>query len=320
MLNMQVTGGCFIALGAYLQQFALYRKRMQSLVLPHKDCSSNRPTLLVMFLCGLGLELGGFVYCSMSTYVLLTSLHLVFFKLNFVNDENRHYSRKEWLGSLLVVVGAVVVVLAGGNQLGIVQQSQYDSVFNWKYFIWMVGSLLMNSSMRKLGFYKGRILLETCLPAQIATFGYASIKIAFYSIEMYFSGFSFSVLLFVCCLIISVVSLCSTGSFLSALWKHYDFVVILGAYYLWILCYTLSLAIFVVNAGVTYEYSNFIAIFFSVVSIGLGVYLHVKQRLDDLESKNYFTNEFSDELQALNPSSKFIVIEEDPLIKNSKNL
>mmetsp|Transcript_31468 Transcript_31468/g.31157 ORF Transcript_31468/g.31157 Transcript_31468/m.31157 type:complete len:204 (-) Transcript_31468:45-656(-) len=148
----------------------------------------------------------------------------------------------------------------------------------------MCGSLTLNLTMRRLGFYQGKVLLETSIPAQIAAFGYGGLKICMYSIEMYISGYDFSIYLFIFSVIVITVSLSSVSIFLWYYSKQYDLVVVLGGYYLWLICYALPLGVLVVSGGVHYDFKTLCSLTVSTSLVTLGGILHTYYRMEYLQN------------------------------------
>jgi hypothetical protein len=151
---------------------------------------------------------------------------------------------------------------------------------NGTYFLWMLGSLSMNLTLRRLGFYAGRVLLETSIPAQITAFAYGAMKISYLIVDMYLSGFPLYSGLLASCAFVATVSLAAASAFLTEITNTYDLVVSLGSYYLWVICYALPLAVCVVNAGVNYTISHYIILTLVSALISMGVFAHTYHRME----------------------------------------
>jgi hypothetical protein len=67
--------------------------------------------------------------------------------------------------------------------------SDFDAIFNISYFVWMIGSLIANLSLRRMGYYAGRVLVESSIPAQIHIWSLAFLKITYLSTGAYIDGF-----------------------------------------------------------------------------------------------------------------------------------
>ena len=138
----------------------------------------------------------------------------------------------------------------------------------------------MNLTLRRLGFYAGRVLLETSIPAQITAFAYGAMKISYLTVDMYLSGYPLYTWLLTSCTLIAIVSLSAASAFLTEITNTYDLVVSLGSYYLWVICYALPLAVCVVNAGVNYTISHYIILSLVSALISMGVFAHTYHRME----------------------------------------
>lgn len=204
-----------------------------------------------------------------------------------------------------------------------------------------MGSLTLNLTMRRIGFYEGKVLLETSIPAQIAAFGYGGMKICMYSIEMYVSGYDFSVYLFFFSILVIFVSLSAVSIFISYFAKQYDLVVVMGGYYLWLICYALPLGVLVVNGGVHYDYRTLFSLCVSTGIVTLGAIMHTYYRIEYLQNfkmnkdvvlppkpsgKKESSAQFLEEPDSIELTIEdenlmdAEMIDEDSLIKNIKNI
>ena len=96
--------GCtFMITGAFLQQMAIYRKSIPKLS-PIRDCGSSSATMQMFYFAGLFLEMASLMLLPMGTYVLLGSLHVIFFKLNLANDEGRPHATAEIAGNVIIIL------------------------------------------------------------------------------------------------------------------------------------------------------------------------------------------------------------------------
>jgi hypothetical protein len=96
--------GCtFMTSGSFLQQMALYRKSIPKMS-SARDCSSSSATMQMFYFAGLFLEMASLMLLPMGTYVLLGSLHVIFFKLNLANDENRPHALAEVAGNVIIIL------------------------------------------------------------------------------------------------------------------------------------------------------------------------------------------------------------------------
>jgi hypothetical protein len=231
---------------------------------------------------GLVLECFALAHLPLSSHIILASLHVFWFHLNLVNDEGRPYSQGELLGVFAVLVGVLLAVMAAGYQEFILSKAEYDSIFNGFYFVWMLGSLVLNLTLRKLGFYKGKVLLETCLPAQISAFAYGAAKMLILSIEVHSTGEDPYVGLLAVAAGVLGTSFVLNSAFLAQLCTSYDLVVVLGSYYLWLVCYALPLALSVVNSGVHYSWVNYAVLLLSTAGVCGGVLVLTYSRMDHI--------------------------------------
>ncbi|CAG9315088.1 unnamed protein product [Blepharisma stoltei] len=283
MISEYLIGIVLLIAGSFFQEFAYFRKSVISLS-STRDCSTSRATLLLIFTIGLSLEITSLALIPLSTYILFGCAHLICFKLNLISDENRNHSSAEYTGTALMTLGLIVEYMFGARQEEIVDIDEFNNIINGSYFLWMCGSLTLNLTMRRLGFYQGKVLLETSIPAQIAAFGYGGLKICMYSIEMYISGYEFSIYLFIFSVFVITISLSSVSIFLWYYSKQYDLVVVLGGYYLWLICYALPLGVLVVSGGVHYDFKTLCSLTVSTSLVTLGGILHTYYRMEYLQN------------------------------------
>jgi len=186
-----------------------------------------------------------------ASYLLLGCIHLVFMTMNTVNEENRYFSPSELSGSFFILISVMITVFMGGAE-GEMLMDEFDEVFNVSYFVWMVGSMFANLSLRSMGYYAGKLFVETCIPAQIYIWYLAFLKIGFLSITAYMTGYLSSPQLIYMSFIISAVAYCIAAPFFNLLTVTAKVSVVYSGYYIWLLSYGLPLAVGVVCPGTHY--------------------------------------------------------------------
>lgn len=319
-MEFHLIGASLLVAGAFLEQLALFRKEFQNA--QAKNCTSNRPTLLLVFTCGMCLELFSCMLLPLSTYILLGSVHLVFFKVNLLDSK----SKTEVIGFWAIALGCLTVLFTGGVQTRDLESQDLDEILNGDYFMWMFGSLLLNLSLRKLGFYQGLPMIEVSLPGQIGAFGYGCIKVCFYSLEMYISSMPLSISLLLWCTVIGLVFLSASSAFVRLLSKKHNLVVVLGGYSIWSIVCGLPLALFIVKAGVHYTPGNYASILISACLIigGIIPHTHYKAPPKEFELKPQKNPApLPEEPELMIEDENLIdteVIDEDSLIKNIRNI
>ena len=127
----------------------------------------------------------------------------------------------------------------------------------------MIFNLVLNVFMRTIGFYAGKIVFELSIPAQIASFGFSSLE-----------SNEFDFFIFGCFLIVVVIALVCSNSFIDYFRQKHSESIVFTFYYLWLLCYCFPLGITLVNAGVFYTFSHYFGLFLALGLIGYGTYLH----------------------------------------------
>mmetsp|Transcript_12200 Transcript_12200/g.23140 ORF Transcript_12200/g.23140 Transcript_12200/m.23140 type:complete len:341 (-) Transcript_12200:66-1088(-) len=281
--TLHLLGVACLSLGSFAQQYCFYRKSLQRNSSTTKQAEGVPKIQIVGFVIGIALECFALAILPLSSHIILASLHVFWFHLNLVNDEGRPYFQPELIGIFAILVSLLLAVMAAGFQEQVATTSEYDSLFNGSYFIWMLGSLSFNLVLRKLGFYKGKVLLETCLPAQISAFAYGAAKMLMLSIEVHTSGKDPYIGLLALAVLVLSTSFAINSAFIGQLCLTHDLVVVIGSYYLWLVCYALPLALFVINAGVHYSWLNYGVLTLSSGGACLGVFILTYSRMDHIQ-------------------------------------
>lgn len=136
------------------------------------------------------------------------------------------------------------------------------------YFMWMLCSLAFYLTIRRLGYYANRSMLESFLPAQITTFSLGGIKMMCYTIQLYLYGSDLDTALLIVSALIAGIAFAVASSFLQILQRLYNESLVLGTFYLWNICYSIPLALWVMCIGVNYTQKEYIVISVAFVLIG----------------------------------------------------
>ena len=113
---------------------------------------------------GLFFEVFSLMLIPFATFILLGSSHIVFLTATSVYNEYRTFTSQEKAGFMFIISSNLITILFGGME-GEMQAEEFDNLFKVTYFIWMLGSLFANMSLRKMGYYAGKIFVETSIPA-----------------------------------------------------------------------------------------------------------------------------------------------------------
>ena len=159
-----------LILGIYLQ------KNSHFILCMYPDLKSSRNLNTIFLLLGLLLELTSMAVIPLSTYVLISSIHIAAFKHILIIDENRKYTSSETFGTMGIISGSLIALLFGGIQLEIPKES-YLKVFDFYYFAYTLGSLMATLIFRRYRFVSEKVIIETGIPAQIGSFAIAALKI-----------------------------------------------------------------------------------------------------------------------------------------------
>ena len=197
------------------------------------------------------LEIFSLMILPFASYLLLGVIHLVFMTMNTVYEENRYFSPSELSGSFFILISVMITVFMGGAE-GEMLMDEFDEVFNVSYFVWMIGSMFANLSLRSMGYYAGKLFVETSIPAQIYIWYLAFLKIGFLSITAYITGYLSSYQLMYMCFTIALIAYCIATPFFNLLAESYNVAEVYSGYYIWLLSYGLPLAIGVVCPGTHY--------------------------------------------------------------------
>lgn len=283
--TLHFLGVASFTLGSYIQQLCFSLKSLQRNSSASKHQVGAAPILPVLgFVVGMALEVIALALLPLSSHILLASLHVFWFNMNIINREARPYFHPELIGSFAVLMSSLLTAMAAGYQAQVQAGSEYDALFNGPYFLWMLSSLAFNLTLRKLGFYKGKVLLETCLPAQISAFAYGAAKMLVVSLDMHSSGDDPYIGLLTLVAFVLATSMAVNSAVIWHLCTSYDIVVVIGSYYLWLVCYALPLALCVVNAGVQYTWVNYGVTVLAAGGVCGGVCLMTYSRMDYIQT------------------------------------
>lgn len=269
-----ITGSIGLFLGIYLQESSHFLHR----ILPSRSTIQNRISYILYL--GLILELCSIIVLPLSTYVLLSSAHIAVFKHILIKDEKRKYSNAETFGSMSILSGCIIVMLFGGAQFTVTRES-FRQLFDLYYYLYTFSSLICTLVLRRLGHFAGRIIVETGIPAQISSFAVAGMKIFWICADV-FSKPEDGLYMFLA-LGVSVGVLTMANGFVNQLGKEHDMVIVMGGYYLWSICYSLPLSMFV-SAGVGHGLVNYSAVGIGCLLIVPGIFLHSFRKIEYLKA------------------------------------
>ncbi|OMJ68954.1 hypothetical protein SteCoe_33454 [Stentor coeruleus] len=237
------------------------------------------PCLFILYFLGLFIDCLSLLYLPLLTYILLCSYHLVFFKYFHIVDHDLSLSSAEKLGIIFIVLSSILSGTLGGIQKNI-EVIAIDSFF----FIYGLSSICILLALRRLGFYGKKVTLEASLPANISVFLVGSLKISML-IGIKYIGEDWKNALYPF-LLLGFILISMSSSFLRALKKQHDIVLLYGAYQMWVLVFGLVAGFGFVFYGTSYnvlEISSCVMSFF----IGeIGVVLITYQRMEFLKMKS----------------------------------
>ena len=279
---------CFLlAAGTGIQQLALYRRSKQYISLSPGEGRGQQ----VLFALGLGCEVTAVALLPFATATILAALHVLCFVLHLTTDEERPLLSYEKRGCAGILMGCVLMWMWGGERRPL-EPDELEGVASPLYCIWTLASLVLNCSLRRLGFYEGRPLLESCIPAQVTAIGMCSLKYLFLTLE---SSRRLFPLMFSAILIVSTLHI--SAAFLGILLRRHDRLVTMGSFYGWLVMYQLPSGVLMLGVGVNYTFLHYVVIsiaaLLTTAGAGLVAYLRVQEIEADLKDKKtaYQTHE-----------------------------
>lgn len=250
-----VLGSILLLSSCYIQQILVRAKYKH----PKQPPS---PQAWGKFAAGCLLELASLFLLPLPTYALLSSAHILF-ALPFELNAN----------TLCMILGCLVVFFFGPSQGQVLHMDEFDGVFNGFYLLWMLCSLGVNLALRRLGFYAGRPILEASIPAQLSTFALGATKIFFLLCDA--QTFSQAPLpIYLLCLAVAGIGAQSSAAFSRILCKQHDYLLVMCSYYLWVICYTVPLAVAAIYAGDFYSPTSCFSVFFSSALLFVALLRH----------------------------------------------
>lgn len=262
-----------MTVGAGVQQLALFRRSKQYTTLSPGDGKGPQ----ALFFLGLGCELTALALLPLATATVLAALHVACYVLQLAADEERKLMSYERRGCLMILVGCVMVMAWGGERRAL-QSEELATVGSAIYCLWTLASLVLNCSLRRLGFYEGRPLLESCIPAQITAIGICSLKYFLLVLEAGHHWLSFSL-----SSVLILASLYTTSSFLGILIQRYDRLVTLASFYVWLVMYQLPSGVTMLSVGVSYTFIHYVVIAVTGTMVTAGAGYVAYYRAEEME-------------------------------------
>ena len=272
--------GCFLfTAGAVLQQLALYRRSKQYISLSPGEGRGQQ----ALFALGLGCEVTAVALLPLATATIFAALHVFCFVLHLATDEERPLLKYEKRGCAGILVGCMLIWGWGGERRAL-EPAELAGVVSPLYCIWTLASLALNCSLRRLGFYEGRPLLESCIPAQVTAIGICSLKFLLLTLE---SSQRLFPLLLSALLVASALHV--STAFLGILLRRHDRLVTMASFYGWLVMYQLPSGVLMLGVGVTYSLLHYtvisLAALFTTAGTGLVAYIRAREIEADLKDK-----------------------------------
>lgn len=263
----------FLLSGVYLQEVSHF------VINSYIESFFIKKTTRLLIGLGVVFEFLSLAQLPLCTYVVLSSMHVLVFKHVLIKDEKRSFTPAENLGSTAIISGCVILSLFGPEQSEMTTSDLKD-LFDPYYYIYTVISLFITLLLRRLGFFSGRILIETGLVSQINSFSICALKVLW--IQLIVSESIEGIYIILCVAIVFFGTLIS-NSFIRIFLISHDLVIVMGGYFMWSLCYCLPLSLFF-KTGVNFTLLNFSALVFACCLIVPGVYLHSFTKIEYLKA------------------------------------
>lgn len=188
------------------------------------------------------------------------------------------------------------------------QPGEFEEIFNALYFLWSLGSLTLNCTLRRLGFYQGRPLLESCIPAQITALGLGAAK--YFQLAVLALSEDFFVFSLLISALLALLALHTSSAFLSILHGKHDTLVTLGSYYVWLLMYQLPLGVTVLGVDVDWDLAGYMGVTIGATIAGAGAGYLAYERATDLETEEKLRKAAFEQKQGRDPD----VMEDTPMV------
>lgn len=266
-------------LGSFLQEFTLYRNSILFDMPLSPSFIQKGSCLLLSFILGLFIDCLSLLYLPLLTYILLCSCHLGFFKYFHIVDHDLSLSSAEKVGFIFIILSCVLAGFLGGVQKDI-ELITADSFF----FVYGLSSICILLALRRLGFYGKKVTLEASLPANISVFLVGSLKISML-IGIKYTGEDWKNVLYPF-LLLGFILFSMSSSFLRALKKQHDIVLLYGAFQMWALVFGLVAGFGFVFYGTSYDKIEISSCVMSFLLGETGVVFITYQRMEFLKMKS----------------------------------
>jgi len=188
------------------------------------------------------------------------------------------------------------------------QPGEFEDLFNALYFLWSLGSLALNCSLRRYGFYQGRPLLESCIPAQITALGIGAAK--YFQLAVLALSEDFYVFSLLLSALLALLALHTSCAFLSILHGKHDILVTLGSYYVWLVMYQLPLGVTVLGIDVDWDLTGYVGVAVGAAIAGTGAGYVAYERATELEAEEQQRKAAFAQKQGRDPD----VMEDTPMV------
>lgn len=163
------------------------------------------------------------------------------------------------------------------------QPGEFEDLFNALYFLWSLGSLTLNCTLRRLGFYQGRPLLESCIPAQITALGMGAAK--YFQLAVLSLNEDYYIFSILISAVLALLALHTVSAFLGILIGKHDMLVILGSYYVWLIMYQLPLGVTVLGVDVEWDLYGYAGVTIGATVAAAGAGYVAYERATELEDE-----------------------------------
>ena len=326
MVNQGLGFSTLCVMGCFLQEFVLYRESNLYKLPLSPGILDRKWTQAIIFALGCGLELFTWAQAGLMQALILTSVHLPSFKYFYSSDHEISFVKAEKISFALILSSLLLVSLA--------QPSAPSSVLLDFFIIYQICAITILIIMRKLGFFAGKVWFEPIIPAQLMVSSLTGLRVYYDLIlskeEQTEQNMIFPTILalFIC--------VCLATSFVKALLKQFDSVIVLASYQSWVLVLGLFECF-----GLGFENTD-LGLVLKVLAVLAGVAgnslvcLHrieflkgpVDRRQEHVSAQDVTEEEWQDEHESGNLELQIVednlmdaeIIDEDLLIKTIRNI
>ena len=173
---------------------------------------------------GLVFDLLSLSFLPLVSYIVLSSSHILFFKIFLSKDQDSGFNNLERLGIVSIVLACFLISFCQETS-----NKPFNVIPDGAFIMWGIIGIGCSLMIRRLGFYSGKVLLEVSIPAQLTVFAVSIVKMGV-SVLMSKSSDEFALRQVYPAMLLLWILIGASGSLIKIFCKQSDIIVVCGGY------------------------------------------------------------------------------------------